>query len=230
MSSAQTRLPLSPSGNVAGDDPGGEPLDDRRLAHARLADQHRIVLRPAGQNLDHATDLLVPADDRVELAGLCERSQVLAELLERLVGAFGILRGHPLGAAHVLQRCEQRVARDDVEREQQMLGRHVVVLERAHLVLSAVEQLRERSRDLRLLLRSGDRRLCGEGRFRLPAEGVHGRARALDEGARKLLVEQGEQEVLGIELRVAVPAGELAGRGNGLLRLDRQLPKVHVSS
>jgi hypothetical protein len=31
--------------HVAGDDPLGEPLDDRGLADAGLADQHRVVLR-----------------------------------------------------------------------------------------------------------------------------------------------------------------------------------------
>ena len=55
-------------GHVAGDDPLGEALDDRRLAHAGLADQDRVVLRAPGEHLDHAADLVVAADDRVELA------------------------------------------------------------------------------------------------------------------------------------------------------------------
>ena len=37
---------LQALGDVAGDDPLGQPLDDGRLAHARLADQHRVVLGP----------------------------------------------------------------------------------------------------------------------------------------------------------------------------------------
>ena len=72
-------------GHVAGDDPLGEALDDRRLADARLADQHRVVLGAAGEHLDHAPDLLVAADHRVELALFGDLGQVAAEALERLV-------------------------------------------------------------------------------------------------------------------------------------------------
>ncbi len=84
-------LALQPLGDVAGDDPLREPLDDRGLADARLADQDGVVLRAPGEDLDHAPDLLVAADDRVELARLGERGQVAAVLLERLVRALGIL-------------------------------------------------------------------------------------------------------------------------------------------
>src|SRR3712207_355339 len=68
------------AGHVAGDDPLGEPLGDRGLADARLADQHRVVLGAPAEDLDHAADLVVAADDRVELAVLGGRSE------ERRVG------------------------------------------------------------------------------------------------------------------------------------------------
>ena len=132
-------LALQALGHVAGDDPLGEPLDDRGLPHAGLADQDGVVLRPAREHLDHAPDLLVAADDRVELALLGELGQVAAELLERLVGALGVLRGDSLAAADLLQARQQLVARDGVEREQQVLGRDELVLELAHLLLGAVE-------------------------------------------------------------------------------------------
>ena len=38
-------LALQPLGHVAGDDPLREPFRDRRLPHAWLADEHRVVLR-----------------------------------------------------------------------------------------------------------------------------------------------------------------------------------------
>ena len=101
MSSAHDALALQPLGHVAGDDALREALDDRRLADAGLADQHRVVLRAAREHLDDAADLLVAADHRVELALLGQRGQVAAELLERLVGALGILRGDALAAAHL---------------------------------------------------------------------------------------------------------------------------------
>jgi hypothetical protein len=54
--------------HVAAQDPLGQALDDRRLADAGLADQDRVVLGLAGKDADRAADLLVAADDRVELA------------------------------------------------------------------------------------------------------------------------------------------------------------------
>ena len=59
---------FKPFGHVAADDALRQPLDDRRLADARLADQHRVVLGAPRQHLDDAADLLVAADDRIELA------------------------------------------------------------------------------------------------------------------------------------------------------------------
>ncbi len=76
-------------GHVAGDDPLREALDDRGLADAGVADQHGVVLGPPREHLDHAPDLLVAADDRVELAGLGLLGQVAAELLERLELVLG---------------------------------------------------------------------------------------------------------------------------------------------
>ena len=60
-------------GHVAVDDPLRQPLDDRGLADAGVADQHRVVLGAAGEDLDHAADLLVAPDHRVELARLAPR-------------------------------------------------------------------------------------------------------------------------------------------------------------
>ena len=126
-------LALQALGDVARDDALREPLDDRRLPDAGLADEHRVVLRAPREHLDDAADLLVAPDDRVELPRLGERGQVAAVLLERLVRALGILRRDLLAAADVLERLEQRVARDDVEREQQVLDRDELVTELPHL-------------------------------------------------------------------------------------------------
>ena len=91
-------------GDVAGDDPLGEALDDRGLADAGLADQHRVVLGAAGEDLDHAADLVVAADDRVELAVLGGLREVAAELLQRLVLLLGALVGDAVRAADRLDR------------------------------------------------------------------------------------------------------------------------------
>ena len=60
-------LEASP-GTSPRDDALGEALDDGRLADAGLADQDRVVLGAPREHLDDAADLLVAADDRVELA------------------------------------------------------------------------------------------------------------------------------------------------------------------
>ncbi len=53
--------------HIAGDDALGQPLDDRRLADARLADQRGVVLGAAGEDLHDPLDLGLAADHRVEL-------------------------------------------------------------------------------------------------------------------------------------------------------------------
>ena len=54
--------------HAAGDDILGDPFRDGGLAHARFTHEDRIVLGPSGQYLEHPADLVVPADDRVELS------------------------------------------------------------------------------------------------------------------------------------------------------------------
>ena len=150
-------------GDVAGDDPLGEALDDRGLADARLADQDRVVLGAPRQHLDHAPDLLVAADHRVELALLGELGEVAAEALERLVLVLRVGVGHPVRAAHLAaalrgsRRASRRLAEDRAglalrvgEREQQVLGRDELVLQRRRLALRRLEdahQLAGRARD-----------------------------------------------------------------------------------
>ena len=60
-----------------------EPLCDRGLAHAGLADQGRVVLRSARQDLDDPLDLLLAADDGIELVRLRHCREVHAQLVER---------------------------------------------------------------------------------------------------------------------------------------------------
>ena len=84
-------LALERLGNLALDDVLGEALDDRGLADAGLADQHRVVLGPARQHLHDALDLLLAADDRVELGLARELGEVAAELVEHHRALAGLL-------------------------------------------------------------------------------------------------------------------------------------------
>ena len=60
------------------------------------------------------------------------------------------------------------------------------------------------------------------------AEFVDGVAGALDERPRQLLVEEGDAEMLGVDLGIAATTGELHRRGDRFLRLQRQLLEVHA--
>jgi hypothetical protein len=83
-------------GDVAAHDPLREALGDGGLSDPGLADEDRVVLRPAAQHLDHAADLLVAADDRIERAGARGIGQVASVLVQGLVGGFGVLVRHAL--------------------------------------------------------------------------------------------------------------------------------------
>ena len=98
-------LVLDAVGHVAVGDAQREAFGDRGLADARLADQHRIVLGPAGQHLDGAADFLVAADDRVELAFARRLGEVARIFLERVVAVFGALR---VGGAAAAQLARSR--------------------------------------------------------------------------------------------------------------------------
>ena len=69
--------------HIAIDDALREAFDDRRLAHARLAEENGIVLRAAAEDLDRPLDLLLAADDGIELALAGELGEVAAEAVER---------------------------------------------------------------------------------------------------------------------------------------------------
>ena len=84
-------LTLQSLGDVAVVDASCESFDNGRFAHSRFADENGIVLRATRQHLDHAANLLVATDDRVDLAVACTRRQVHAVLLQRLELALGVL-------------------------------------------------------------------------------------------------------------------------------------------
>jgi hypothetical protein len=70
-------------GHVALRDAPGQAFGDGGLADAGLAHQQRVVLAPAAQDLDDALDLVLAADQRIDLAVLGLLVEVLRELLER---------------------------------------------------------------------------------------------------------------------------------------------------
>ena len=87
-------------GHFAVDDAAREPFGDRGLADAGLADVQRIVLLPPAEHLDGAVDLLLAADQRIDLAVLrllvevdaigFERVALLLRLAVAAIAALGV--------------------------------------------------------------------------------------------------------------------------------------------
>ena len=142
--------------HVAGHDTLGDALDDGRLADARLADEHGVVLGAARQYLDGTANLVGTADDRVELAGAGEvadvatvllqrlklrlvlgrrhaviAAQLLVDLLDALLGHAGVTQ-NAAGLALVLGKCHQ-----------QMLGHHKAVAHLSGLLLGLFDDADE---------------------------------------------------------------------------------------
>ena len=176
----QQLLVLQAFRHVAIDDAQRQALDDRGLADAGLADQHRIVLGAPRQHLDGAADFLVAADHRIELAVARGLRQVAGIFLQRVIGVLGRrrVRGAALaqrvdGGVEVLRR-DAGLAEDlagfavflQRQRQQQPLDGDEAVAGLLAGLLGRVEHARQRgveidlpgaaARDFRAL---GERRL-----------------------------------------------------------------------
>ena len=138
--------------HVAGHDTLGDALDDGRLADARLADEHGVILGAAGQDLNSTTDLVGTADDRVELAGAGQIADVATVLLQRLKLSLVLGRRHAVVAAQLLvdlldallgdagvAQYAARLALVLGKRHQQMLGHHKAVAHLGGLLLGLLD-------------------------------------------------------------------------------------------
>ena len=180
-------------GHVFGDDPLRQALDDRGLAHAGLADQHRVVLGAPLEDLDDAADLVVTPDDRIELAGPCALGEVDGVLLQRFALAFGFLRIDCGAAAHGLDRLFQRLARQAVfpgetaglafvvgHREQEQFAGDELVAALGRFLVGEVEKIVEVARNRNFAALSLD---LGQAPDRLRERGFE--RRNVDAGARE---------------------------------------------
>ena len=216
--------------------PQREALGDGRLADARFADEHRVVLRAAGEDLHDAADLLVAADHRVELPLLGTGHQVDAVLLQGLELAFRVLVGHPGRAADALQGLKDRLLVDRVELErllsgrllfgegqQQVLGGDELVAHRLGRLLGGLKHAAQVSGKLR---RVPGGRLHQPLQFRindlrkLIAVGPDLLQEGPDHTVR--LVQKRREQVQRIDLRIPRPGRKFMRPLHGLLGLDRQ--------
>jgi len=146
-------LVLETLGHVSRHYAVGQAFDDGRLAHARVADQHGVVLAPARQHLDHAQNLLVTADDRIELARACLLREVTGVLGERIERRLRIRRGHRPALTHFAQRRLDLLGGDSPrgeetgdlrvtrarQRQEEVLGGDVLVAQLARRFLRAAQ-------------------------------------------------------------------------------------------
>ena len=245
MSSDSTRLFLSDSGTSPLTMRCARPFDDGRLADAGLADQHGIVLGAPLQDLDGAADLVVAADDRIELAVARARREVDRVLGERLALAFGFLRVDLAAAAHDLDRVLERFAREAVlfqdaagvalvlrEGEQEQLARDELVAALDRFLVREIQEVVEVARDGDFAARALD---LGQAVDRLLERALQARHR--DAGAREerrraavLLRQQRGQEVLRLDEAVVVAEREALGVVECLLELGCEFVEAHGAS
>ena len=216
-------LVLEDVGHLVRADARGEALDDGGLADARLADQHRVVLRAAREDLHHALDLGLPADDRVELALGGQLRQVAPELVEQLRALRLLARRPALGLpapAGAGEHADDLVAdllgvgveveqdpRGDAfvlahEPEQDVLGADVVVAERERLAQRELEHLLRARRERDLPAR--DLVALADDPRDLRAHLLDGDVERLEHarGETFLFAQQPEQDVLGADVVV----------------------------
>ena len=228
-------LVLERLGHVARHDAQGQALDDGGLADAGLTDEDRVVLRAAREHLDDAADLLVTADDGIELALARQLGEVAGVALERLVLLLRILIGDPLAAAYFLQRLVDTVGRDTVlgehatdavalagKRPQQVLRRHVLVLEALGLGLSALERRAQPLAEVVLATAAPHGGQALERLLERTLDDLGARAELGEDRADHTLalLEQRQQQVLRLHRLVVVLVGQRLRRLHRLLGLD----------
>src|SRR5207247_4969584 len=200
----------------------GEALDNGRLAHAGLTDQHGIVLGPPGEDLDDPLDLLLAADDGIELRLPGELGEVAGELVEHgglraLLGPGIVLiaeQGQGLLTDLVEPRAErfENLGRDRLalfhQAEQQVLGTDVVVPELPRFLDRQLEDALglwgERNFTERQRLRKSS-----QGPFDFGLDGLESESEALQDRGRDpfTVSDQAEEDMLGSDEIVAEPSG-----------------------
>ena len=110
----EDRLVLQALGYILLHNPLRQTLGNGSFTNARLADQHRVILRLAGQNPNDISNFLIPADDRVLFLLSGSFNQICAIFFKCVIGSLRIIGGHTLVAPHCLQRLQAVLPADIV--------------------------------------------------------------------------------------------------------------------
>ena len=233
--------------HVAVDDAQRQTFDDRGLADARLADQHRIVLGAARQHLDGAADFLVAPDHRIELAVARRLGQVARVFLQRVVGVLG---RRAVGGAALAQRFDGGVERlrrhagmarifpaslpfSSAKREQQPLDGDEAVAGLLARFLGGIEDARQRRIEINLSgATAGNLRALVERRLDSGKRLTRIAARTIDQpgGEPFGVVEQHLQQMFGRELLMSLAQRERLGGLNEAAAAIGIFVEIHVHS
>src|SRR5271166_4519603 len=195
--------------NVTRNDALGEAFDDGGLADAGFADEHGIIFRAAGENLDHAADFFVAADDGIEFPAAGLLGKIASVSLEGQILGFGILVGDFLRAANGGQSLQNRVVSSAVAGEdllgrvllemrdgqQQVFGGDVLVFEIGGFFEGLLEQLVGGVRERRLGGFSGNLRKLLDVAIEIAEDSLRADADFLEHGRNDafFVFEQGGQ-------------------------------------
>ena len=234
-------LVLERLGNLVLHDPLGQPLGDGGLAHARLADQDRVVLLAPREDLDDAVDLGLAPDDRIQLPFPGEHREVAAELIQR--GRFDLALAlrlrHGGRPAEQLERLladllpvhaelEQHARGDPFaladQSQEEVLGADVVVAELARLVDAQFQYPLRARRERNLPDRERSARRGDHALDRL-AYRVEIQSQIVQHGGSDSLplANDAEEQVLGADVVVLEPRGFLPREIHHLPHAFREL-------
>ena len=242
-------LVLQGVGHVALDDPLGKPLRNGGLAYAGFADEDGVIFALPAQNADDVPDLVVPADNGVQLVLPCPLHQVAAVFLQGVVGLFRVIRGHPLVPAHGGQGLQNALLRHVVgaqqllhaalrglgEGQQQMLHGDIFVPHALCGLFRGVHGPVHALADVDLARFAPAAGHLGQlFHFGLHRRGKrrHGDAHAGQQLRHQavLLLQQGKHHMGLFDLLVPVGLGQRLGRLDGLQRFLRKLIEIHIKT
>ena len=156
--------PLQRSGHLPGGNAQRQTFGQRRFAHARLADQTRVVFLAAAQDLHHAVQLCFPAEHRVQFSFGGAAGQIAAIFIAGAATPGNACRHPGLGGQHELSAQLAALPHRLVERKphlrQQQPGGAAVILQH-----SAEQMLRLCPADMGVL-RPNERIVHGAAQIR----------------------------------------------------------------
>ena len=237
----QHALVLQRLGHFAIDDALCQTLDDGGLAHARLADQHRVVLGATLQDLNDAPDFIITADHRIELALARTLGQIEGVFLQRLALALGLGAVHRLAAAHRLDGLLQRAATATHfleqaaglafvfgQRQQEHFRGNELIATLLRFAVSDVEQVAQIAPQLHLAAMPLDARqpLDGLGQRLFQARYGHASTRQ-QRGRRLILRQQRREQMQGLDVLLIASDGHALGIGQRLLQAGSEFIHSH---